>query len=99
MRISDWSSDVCSSDLLERLRGPQFSLKVEQPLRSVGYAGCGRDAAHGVRHRRRIIGESMRQQDGVHPRVRAVERSSERVAKFLMQTHFGRTDTARNVVM
>src|SRR3546814_1108485 len=44
---------------LERLRGPQFSLKVEQPLRSVGYAGCGRDAAHGVRNRRRIIGEGI----------------------------------------
>src|SRR3546814_15575626 len=120
MRISDWSSDVCSSDFsvivcssksrifqslftegpvaregageqffnscrgdfagvavgilgrkprslgdaieghaegLERLRGPQLSLTVEQPLRSVGYAGCGRDAALGVLHRRRIICE------------------------------------------
>src|SRR3546814_1107054 len=32
MRISDWSSDVCSSDLFERLHGTQFRVTVDPPL-------------------------------------------------------------------
>src|SRR3546814_2611155 len=32
MRISDWSSDVCSSDLLKRRRGPTIFLANRRPF-------------------------------------------------------------------
>src|SRR3546814_4493517 len=33
MRISDWSSDVCSSDLLDDQVGAQLALDVDRPFR------------------------------------------------------------------
>src|SRR3546814_845753 len=50
MRISDWSSDVCSSDLTERLPGPIRSLQVfkcspgsrrDRPGGNLGQRGVG----------------------------------------------------------
>src|SRR3546814_12670119 len=38
MRISDWSSDVCSSDLLEQLW--PLCEKVARRLKKAGLAGC-----------------------------------------------------------
>src|SRR3546814_6013695 len=35
MRISDWSSDVCSSDLIERMTGG-FELRLVQPAFAIG---------------------------------------------------------------
>src|SRR3546814_3523474 len=52
MRISEWSSDVCSSDLAEAL----FALEVErlrqQPLREAlrQYLAVGGGRAQGIRH-------------------------------------------------
>src|SRR3546814_20436564 len=39
MRISDWSSDVCSSDLLVRRKAPQLGRANETVRRGVGGAG------------------------------------------------------------
>src|SRR3546814_3858157 len=65
MRISDWSSDVCSSDLLDFHHRTRFAILVPS-LRSVGrtvraarrwfqYCGRTRESAHlsGVQHRTR----------------------------------------------
>src|SRR3546814_17392050 len=59
MRISDWSSDVCSSDLLPRKPGPAFpDLRPENPARFSGQppgawrvAGLGLGADLGDRRR------------------------------------------------
>src|SRR3546814_18969293 len=52
MRISDWSSDVCSSDLLER--------RLEYPAKGVGTIESGRlrQADHGRRVDARHLGEA-----------------------------------------
>src|SRR3546814_5409576 len=42
MRISDWSSDVCSSDLLPRARSPSGSRNDDQPKRRQTLAQIGR---------------------------------------------------------
>src|SRR3546814_4608877 len=44
MRISDWSSDVCSSDLLQDARTAFFRLIIEDQPPSVGKAGLARAA-------------------------------------------------------
>src|SRR3546814_12474086 len=43
MRISDWSSDVCSSDLREALAVPAAMLANERALREAGEAGAIRE--------------------------------------------------------
>src|SRR3546814_15526950 len=49
MRISDWSSDVCSSDLLSRFRNPVFHLAPPLQARSAGgSARCADFASTGV---------------------------------------------------
>src|SRR3546814_6811307 len=52
MRISDWSSDVCSSDLYERAAQlhPTLQLRVE-PDRMRGAARRQVDERHSIRHR------------------------------------------------
>src|SRR3546814_5297135 len=67
MRISDWSSDVCSSDLRDRSRRPVFRL--EEYLRLAlpsQIAGCIEQLAH-PRHFRRSIGQDQRFEDGAQP--------------------------------
>src|SRR3546814_6038511 len=49
MRISDWSSDVCSSDLIEVMRVTQLAGELRR-------AGVGADVEHPVLHRRRHHG-------------------------------------------
>src|SRR3546814_19905758 len=63
MRISDWSSDVCSSDLSKSTQSPAtsasrgFKTKLGATAGSSSSAGIGHDTArqasvaHGVRHR------------------------------------------------
>src|SRR3546814_12140714 len=48
MRISDWSSDVCSSDLARRIRGaetqPAARATLQLPDRALGFLELARDA-------------------------------------------------------
>src|SRR3546814_18312962 len=44
MRISDWSSDVCSSDLFLGHRSEQFAIAAAEPADGIGIE---RDLAHG----------------------------------------------------
>src|SRR3546814_3608959 len=73
MRISDWSSDVCSSDLYEdldrRMREGDISLAIEIP------PGFARDIAHG---RRVEIGAWI---DGAMP-TRGETRSEEHTSEL-----------------
>src|SRR3546814_5924246 len=51
MRISDWSSDVCSSDLLERRRAAGHRLVDDLSVRAGREAGLARGPDHRPAHR------------------------------------------------
>src|SRR3546814_3027457 len=77
MRISDWSSDVCSSDLDQaarhrRLPHPRFAH--DEPL-----AQCSRDADPQFEHRHRADRRPAwpREDGGAFPRSRSEEHTSE----------------------
>src|SRR3546814_8981823 len=64
MRISDWSSDVCSSDL-RQLDPGAIAHQPEQMLEArMGDAGIGRQMAHVVDHQRRAQPRQPRRQRG-----------------------------------
>src|SRR3546814_19271465 len=65
MRISDWSSDVCSSDLLQRRAA---ALQREVHLHVAARAGCRHGAAHG-----RIEALVALRQAGTHVDAAAVD--------------------------
>src|SRR3546814_17568592 len=50
MRISDWSSDVCSSDLAERPRTVRPGSDADQPQASLDAAAAGNDAVGSIAH-------------------------------------------------
>src|SRR3546814_9737969 len=77
MRISDWSSDVCSSDLLQRFyRRSERSERVFQLVGHVGGKSLGRvdPLAQGLAHVRQRAGE---QPDLVSAGGRSEEHTSE----------------------
>src|SRR3546814_854136 len=67
MRISDWSSDVCSSDLLAHQRGAQPDLAAVQLAPAVAAAGAAHpatsrgSAAHRLRRAEQIGRASCRE--------------------------------------
>src|SRR3546814_20420247 len=79
MRISDWSSDVCSSDLNERIAErlhPRPAHKANELERARGDQQSGRDGVGGTRNPRR-----ERQRGGRDPIGRASGR--ERVFQYV----------------
>src|SRR3546814_11716956 len=50
MRISDWSSDVCSSDLAERPRTVRPGSDADQTQASLDAAAAGNDAVGSIAH-------------------------------------------------
>src|SRR3546814_16468330 len=61
MRISDWSSDVCSSDLLVRLGLQQDRVHVRMKFRTAGEGLQGLSPADlpAVRRHRRVVGHVL----------------------------------------
>src|SRR3546814_9569079 len=80
MRISDWSSDVCSSDLGDRIRGAQVDRRVADP--AVAPAAHGADPAQhqgDTRPRPRdrpVQGGNRGQDDRPHRRAPLSDRKS-----------------------
>src|SRR3546814_16390867 len=82
MRISDWSSDVCSSDLLERPAARyvdqcQYVAVVEQALVALERP----PAAHHIIQPRHVVNADIRRQAQLSPRTvpaTATQRSEER---------------------
>src|SRR3546814_9550892 len=71
MRISDWSSDVCSSDLCLSADGPGFgSVRVMATCMAMGQ-GAGTAAALSVRH-----GYSMSEMNFEHLRQTLIEQGA-----------------------
>src|SRR3546814_8148618 len=60
MRMSDWSSDVCSSDLVDRRRdlGAQRRAVLE-PRKELGGAKIGEEAEFGAQAEDRLFGAQM----------------------------------------
>src|SRR3546814_1083668 len=56
MRISDWSSDVCSSDLIVEMRSQIFEVTTERRLRQV--KGFGR-LSHALEPQQRLENRQM----------------------------------------
>src|SRR3546814_20604372 len=58
MRISDWSSDVCSSDLAGRFSTPcnRANWRSDRRLCDKGYGPCRRHARSGARRTNRSLG-------------------------------------------
>src|SRR3546814_7087901 len=81
MRISDWSSDVCSSDLNARHRRPQHEHRVDRRHRKIAVVGY--DQPRGLRrfHRADEIDDFLRKVGpvaiGPIPGVRSEEHTSE----------------------
>src|SRR3546814_2105518 len=61
MRISDWSSDVCSSDLRLHLLGDRDAMPRPDESREIGFGRMDGNAAH--RHRRPAMLAARRQRD------------------------------------
>src|SRR3546814_15574370 len=86
MRISDWSSDVCSSDLLVVRHAPPPGLPPVDPARRhrlrcpLRYAGLRRRQGHGARG---VLQRRLRQPGDPRQRVRSEER---RVGKECFST-------------
>src|SRR3546814_9318297 len=78
MRISDWSSDVCSSDLTLRDRGPRPDDRRQQPL---GSSGAARQRRQGLCHRqdRQVLDAAGFR--GLHPGA-AARRSEEHTSEL-----------------
>src|SRR3546814_2565102 len=75
MRISDWSSDVCSSDLLDPHRSYQARMPIGIRCRK-GFdlrAAVRRHHNHRADYRDSIISEKRSGEDEPHGKVRAVE--------------------------
>src|SRR3546814_9495336 len=65
MRISDWSSDVCSSDLLLQHAG----LDLIEPVRAVALADDGEDALAAGLVGGQEVAHAARRGDGGHPLI------------------------------
>src|SRR3546814_17379199 len=68
MRISDWSSDVCSSDLPRRLADPDpVGIEVEEGQEQLDRRAVGEIEQHGDR-RQEDEDEQQRRRPALHPR-------------------------------
>src|SRR3546814_1332923 len=74
MRISDWSSDVCSSDLIDR----DGHLGFARHHRRIGHLGLGhRHAGNRIGHGWRNGPALADRDDTLHPQSRSEEHTSE----------------------
>src|SRR3546814_6805218 len=77
MRISDWSSDVCSSDFVDHQRRRAGDLAAHRELLGAGGLGVDREAGHGAGELLRVDAELDVEGGDVLDRVEA-ERALER---------------------
>src|SRR3546814_20679644 len=96
MRISDWSSDVCSSDLRLHLLGDRDAMPRPDESREIGFGRMDGNAAH--RHRRPAMLAARRQRD-VERRCGRLciveEQLEERAAESRVGKEWGRTCRTR----
>src|SRR3546814_7766080 len=81
MRISDWSSDVCSSDLLVEARAPAGAFTIEPASRPAVLLAAGIGVTPMLAMLRHIVYEGQRKQ-----RVRPTRSEERRVGKECVST-------------
>src|SRR3546814_2245956 len=69
MRMSDWSSDVCSSDLPARIKGRGAALDRQDAVIEAVAVGVGRNLRQGQPRRKIDMGVDIRQFVGEHGRA------------------------------
>jgi hypothetical protein len=75
------------ADLAQRCRRRKFSRQIVEAARGVRRTKCCGDLRHRVGYGRRIVGEGVRENDGVGLRMRQIERPAQRMAELVMQRH------------